>query len=1494
MTAIDSEKFGEEVLLVFIGHSSDADVCAEAIYDLERELQRVLDQHLSVVGTLRFKTIRMWEWQKDALPLVGGQSEMVAVALRRANIAVFVFKERIGSVSWDELTESQDRVSPSIPVMAFFPSDPPSGLDDIERIERWRDLVLKRRTLVEGWSNPDSKALRPMEKYRDPEHLRSLAFEQLRNALVSLLKLEPSSSRISADLLPAKFLGNHEHLSYDRQPVFNHTLAELDQEQLNELLEKPLAQDLNADLKAEGEATSLSISEQLENLGCLYAGQPTLGALLCFAPGRLLADKSGCCTLQMAIHDASERGGEAATSLARGNLLLLYEKGMSWLKRGAELRRTGRIGTKARDDLEIPEVVLREALANALVHRDYQSEVLRDQPTRIDVYPDKVEITSYGLLLKDVPLNLLNSPTQSLRPFRRNPVIAGIFQCMTLAELNASGIHRMRRRMTEAGLAFPMFRSGDSSVCITLARPFSLSTATDAVQTIVSIPGKLTALISSTTIDLPEHRKAVRDACLRAGIFPIVMENHPAKDVDAIRISLEMVERADIYFAIYAWRYGYVPDGHDMSIAEMELNRAIERKIPILVFLIHQEHPLTVQMVEADKDAQEKLQKLKEKASLGRRIVEFSSPEDLRGQVIHSLSALLKDQASDEPRAPRLHPPNVIPTAPQAYIAHPYSLLQTSQVVGRQAELNLLTDWVTTNKHVPESVRLVNLVAIGGMGKSALTWKWFNDIAPHELPNRAGWMWWSFYESDAHYENFIIRALAYTSGQSEQDVRQLTPPERENQLWHLLDEEPFVLVLDGLERILLAYSRMDASQMLDDDLDERTANFVARSVGLPESAGQSFVGKHQLRRTADQRAGQFLRRLASVRASRLLISTRLYPAELQVDTGEPLPGCFAYFLRGLTDDDALNLWREFSVSGSREELLPLFRSFGNYPLLVRALAGEVAGYRPAPGNFDQWHVANPDFNPAVLPLKNAKTHVLEFALRGLDGTQRQVLNTLAAFRMPATWETLQVLLVGEDQPCIDDLALDLVLTSLEDRGLMGWDRQANRYDLHPIVRGVVWAALAPEAEKALYRELYTYFDGVPRPPHWDEVESLEDLTPAVELFDKLIGLERYEDAFLIFRNHLDKATLFRLSASQLRVEMLERLFPNGLDHLPRLGSQREQTYTLNSLAFSYQFSGEPGRAAPFFRRAAEIEELAGDEVNAAVTLSHLAAAVWPSGKLRKAEESICRALQIGRGRGRQFLEGASLRTIGRLTVVRGETDGSQLALNRALGISVVEGDRQNEGLTTSYLAERFLLLGHPKDAYRLAQRAWELAQAARVERHLILAARLKGQAALGLADLEKAEEHLHHALTRARAVNLVEEELPTLTAMTELHRQRKEYDLARELLQQVWSPAERGPYPLFNADARNLLARIEQDEGHRDAAIAAATRAYELAWCDGPPYAYHYGLTNAKQLLAELGAPEPKLPPFDESRFEPVPEVEINPKDEFWVNPATLDSTADD
>ena len=83
----------------------------------------------------------------------------------------------------------------------------------------------------------------------------------------------------------------------------------------------------------------------------------------------------------------------------------------------------------------------------------------------------------------------------------------------------------------------------------------------------------MTVMISSTARDLPEHREQVLDACLRMALFPVMMEHLPPDDSDAVETSLRMVDEADLFLGIYAYRYGYVPDRREISIAEPPTSR---------------------------------------------------------------------------------------------------------------------------------------------------------------------------------------------------------------------------------------------------------------------------------------------------------------------------------------------------------------------------------------------------------------------------------------------------------------------------------------------------------------------------------------------------------------------------------------------------------------------------------------------------------------------------------------------------------------------------------------------------------------------------------------------------------------------------------------------------------------------------------------------------------------------------------------------------------
>src|SRR4051794_2178898 len=105
-------------------------------------------------------------------------------------------------------------------------------------------------------------------------------------------------------------------------------------------------------------------------------------------------------------------------------------------------------------------------------------------------------------------------------------------------------------------------------------------------------------IISSTALDLPEHRNEIRLGCERAGFKPCVMEHLPALDADAIKASLHLVDEADVYVGVFAYRYGYVPDGYDISITEMEYDRAVELRKPRLIFFAHRDHPIKIEDVE--------------------------------------------------------------------------------------------------------------------------------------------------------------------------------------------------------------------------------------------------------------------------------------------------------------------------------------------------------------------------------------------------------------------------------------------------------------------------------------------------------------------------------------------------------------------------------------------------------------------------------------------------------------------------------------------------------------------------------------------------------------------------------------------------------------------------------------------------------------------------------------------------------------------------------
>lgn len=129
-------------------------------------------------------------------------------------------------------------------------------------------------------------------------------------------------------------------------------------------------------------------------------------------------------------------------------------------------------GTGRYDELEIPDEVIREALANAVVHREY-GEYFEGQAVSVDIYPDRLEVTSPGGLWGGKTKENIGDGISVCR----NAALMRLMSLMPLpgnsglpTEGNGSGIPLMKSAMASRALAEPEFVPGIDSFKVILNR----------------------------------------------------------------------------------------------------------------------------------------------------------------------------------------------------------------------------------------------------------------------------------------------------------------------------------------------------------------------------------------------------------------------------------------------------------------------------------------------------------------------------------------------------------------------------------------------------------------------------------------------------------------------------------------------------------------------------------------------------------------------------------------------------------------------------------------------------------------------------------------------------------------------------------------------------------------------------------------------------------------------------------------------------------------
>ena len=449
---------------------------------------------------------------------------------------------------------------------------------------------------------------------------------------------------------------------------------------------------------------------------------------------------------------------------------------------------------------------------------------------------------------------------------------------------------------------------------------------------------------------------------------------------------------------------------------------------------------------------------------------------------------------------------------------------------GRQNELRLLDKWLRDRQK-----RVMVIEAIGGTGKTMLTYHWLTnyvltkglEIHP-KVRDEIGLekvFWWSIYESKVTFDRFlmdVLEANGVDTGKLAGKVGEMV-----DKVVGLCRKKKMLFVLDGFERMLVAYNRMDAAYLGDEAADKSEK---ARQIYEPQVA--RFVESF----------------LDEAFRSKLILTTRLMPlGRIEFSRGivEHIE------LKGLDHENAVAMLREVLPDASEGELMAILERIGNdelgyHPLTIALVVGglgvvpESERLSEAKKLVDSLIADEEAFRREMEELgitvseseryARARNHILHYRYESMPEKLREFASRLSALRGSIDFELAKVLATAEPVLFETDEEIRKVLRSLvRQRILM---LSGDTYDFHPIVRKFFYSKLLNP--KSVHEKLVEVFrpranEVVPPPIRIGpyvllsgevKVQSLTDLNPVIELYHHLVRAGKYDEAERLFYDRL--------------------------------------------------------------------------------------------------------------------------------------------------------------------------------------------------------------------------------------------------------------------------------------------------------------------------------------------------------------------------------------
>lgn len=261
----------------------------------------------------------------------------------------------------------------------------------------------------------------------------------------------------------------------DIRPVERATIKVLDPTKVAEYLERKKSERPNL--------AAMTEEQQYEFTGITRDGQITMTALLLFGlyPQAFYPQLSINATCvpggQMGIVD--EFGNRFAdTKRIEGTLSDMLNDALAFVRKN--MRVATKIDATTGERIDIPQYpmnAVREAILNALVHRDYSFHT-EGMPIQLIMYTDRMEIINPGGLYGRLTIDQLGN----VQPDTRNPVLVTAMEVLGKTENRYSGIPTIRHAMEELSLPEPRFLNSRGNFTVTLFNERTVAAAVSAAE----------------------------------------------------------------------------------------------------------------------------------------------------------------------------------------------------------------------------------------------------------------------------------------------------------------------------------------------------------------------------------------------------------------------------------------------------------------------------------------------------------------------------------------------------------------------------------------------------------------------------------------------------------------------------------------------------------------------------------------------------------------------------------------------------------------------------------------------------------------------------------------------------------------------------------------------------------------------------------------------------------------------------------------------------